>query len=130
MANFRGIDHLNIKVNNINESIGWYEKVFGLELKERGQSSFGNDYAIIGKSGRGFLCIYPINEDIKVPRLNHIGFQVDNFDEFVDFVLAENIEIKYYGPEAVIHYPKSKSIYINDPNGIEIEVSSVFGGGL
>jgi hypothetical protein len=37
------------------------------------------------------------------------------------------IEIFYGGP---IEWEKSASIYISDPNGYEIELSKVFGGGI
>jgi lactoylglutathione lyase len=130
MANFRGIDHINLNVNNLQESISWYQKVFGFEVKEQGVSSNGNDYAIIGKSGRGFLCLYPVSEGFPAPRLNHLGFAIDNFDDFVEFVKAEDIDVAIYSFGMVVEYPNSKSVYIKDPNGIEIEVSSRFGGGL
>ena len=38
-----------------------------------------------------------------------------------------NIKIFYGGP---LNWEKSTSIYIQDPNGYEIELSKVFGGGI
>lgn len=38
--------------------------------------------------------------------------------------------VRYYNGEAIIQYPHSKSIYLNDPDGNEMELSESFAGGL
>ncbi len=132
MFNFNGIDHLNIKVKDLKESIEFYQKVFGFEVKEEGVSPMsGLKFSIIGLSGKAMLAIYEdpnINPDKS--SLAHIGFNID-FNEDMESYLKENgVKINYYGDNAVINYPNSKSIYIEDPSGYEIELSSNFGGDL
>jgi len=110
MFNFNGIDHLNIRVNNLKESL-----------------KFSN----IGLSNKAMLCMYETPELTHDSlNLGHIGFNID-FKEDMEIYLKENgVKINYYGDSAVINYPKSKSIYIEDPSGYEIELTSNFGGGL
>lgn len=119
MLNISHADHLNLNVKNLDQTIQFYHKLFGFEVREQGEHN-GNPYAIIGKERVFFLCLYERGE---VSQLGHIGLHVKNFDE-VEKVLKElgvKIEIEY-------EYPESRSIYINDPNGIEIELSENFGG--
>ena len=63
MLNFNGIDHINMNVKNLEESISFYKKLFGFEVKEKGSFSFKNaPFAIIGNSGIGMLCLYEKKE--------------------------------------------------------------------
>ena len=67
------------------------------------------------------------HDELQENQLNHLGFNLENFDESIDLLKGKGIELGYGGD---IDYPKSKSAYITDPNGVEIELSSNFGGGL
>ena len=124
------LDHLNLNVINLDKSQKFYEDVFGLELKEEGVSSLGNAYRILGKPDSLYLCLY---ENLEKPQegpsyLNHLGVNVSNFDEVKDKLIESGIKINYGG--SYVEYDLSRSLYIEDPNGIEIEISEVFGGGL
>jgi catechol 2,3-dioxygenase-like lactoylglutathione lyase family enzyme len=57
----------------------------------------------------------------------HFGFHVENFDEIMKTCESLGVTIHYDGP---VKFEKSRSIYISDPNGYDIELSEVFGGGL
>lgn len=133
MLNFKGYDHINLTVKNLKESAEFYQKVFGLEVKEEGISSgFGLDYKILGLSERGFICLYQSNEALpKRSRINHIGINVGNLSDALPKLSHAGVEIVPYGDEdGIVDYPQSKSIYIKDPDGNEIELSEKFGGGL
>jgi catechol 2,3-dioxygenase-like lactoylglutathione lyase family enzyme len=129
MLNIKGIDHINMNVKNLAKSIEFYEKMFGFEVKESGVSPMsGNKFAIIGESNKAFLAIYEGSEPSK---LNHIGFNVENFELVLEAIKKHNIRVGDYGDEnGIVNYPQSKSIYIYDPDENEIELSSKFGGGL
>jgi lactoylglutathione lyase len=58
--------------------------------------------------------------------INHVGFHIDNFDEVVEKCKSMNITMPY----GVIEWESSRSVYIIDPNGYEVELSEVQGGGL
>lgn len=128
MLNINGLDHLNLNVINLKETVNWYEELFGFKVKEEGLSSSGNPYKIIGKSGVLYMALYENGHDeVNANPLNHIGFNLDNFEESIQVLKNKGIELGYGG---IIEYPDSKSAYITDPNGLEIELSSNFGGGL
>lgn len=129
MLNIKGIDHINLNVTNLSKSIDFYTKLFGFHIAEKGLSPIsGAEYAIIGHSNKAFLALYLSD---KASELNHIGFNVENFDDVMQIVKEQGLKVGPYGDEnGVVNYPKSKSIYIYDPDNIEIEISSHFGGGL
>ena len=131
MLNFKGYDHININVKNLESSVEFYQKVFGFEVKEQGENGFGKPYKIIGLSNQGFLCLYQNPEKIEHSRVNHIGVHVDNLHESISQLKSLDIEIVPYGDEdGLVSYPQSHSLYIKDPDGNEIELSDRFGGGL
>ncbi len=52
----QSLDHLNLTVSNLEESIAWYAKIFGFKVVERGVRDAG-PWAII-RSVVAMLCIY------------------------------------------------------------------------
>jgi len=57
----------------------------------------------------------------------HFGFHVKNFDEIIMTCKSLGVTINYGSP---VQFENSRSIYISDPNGFDIELSEIFGGGL
>lgn len=130
MFNFNGIDHLNITVKNLDKSVDYYQRIFGFKIMEEGQYN-GTPYKIIGISNKAMLCMYE-KKDLKVENNNigHFGFNIQFTKNIVEQLEAQDADVRYYNGEATIQYPKSKSIYIHDPDGNQIELSEVFAGGL
>jgi len=116
------IDHINMKVKNLNETVTFYNKLFGFELKkdqpERNSKIIGNDALK--------LCLYEQAEFTLGDAIGHFGFHIENFDDTIAKCNEMNIEMPY----GLVEYEDSRSVYINDPNGYEIELSEVKGGGL
>ena len=129
MFAIKGIDHLNLNVKSLKLSKEFYKKVFDLDEKESGKSRLGNNYSIIGKKNGFYLCLYESITNTESPSgfLNHFGVHITNYDGILKKLEQENIPFKYGGH---IEYPESRSVYIVDPNGIEIEISEKFGGNL
>jgi catechol 2,3-dioxygenase-like lactoylglutathione lyase family enzyme len=113
-------------VRNFKESVDFYKEVFGLELKEEGKSMSGLDYKIVGLSGKLMLCLYE-DPNVEVKGLSHFGLNVENFSEVLEILQSKNIPYQYGGH---VEYDNSRSVYIEDPSGYEIEISEVFAGGL
>ena len=121
------LDHLNMTVSNLEESLDWYQKVFGFEKVEEGVR---NDapWAII-KSGEALLCVYedasrlPPQQFLKRGgerhTIYHFGFRVTDRDEWLDKVSRFKLQLEYGGET---DYPYSKSWYVFDPTGYGIEV--------
>lgn len=120
------IDHVNMSVKDLAASVKFYRELFGFEIKED-QSK--DDSYIIGNE-HVKLCMY---EDRKLQvkeGLNHFGFFIENFDEIIAKFAEMGIPVSYGGAIEWKNPAHSKSIYIADPSGYVIELSSLRGGGL
>ena len=124
----RHIDHLNITVKDLEESIDWYRRVFGFEVVQEGVSN-NVPWAII-RGGDSMLCMYhhpemePVDKfgDVagQYHHISHFGFRIEDRSKWLSTMKREGL-VSHYGP---IEYPFSKSWYVFDPTGYEIEVSS------
>jgi lactoylglutathione lyase len=120
-----GIDHLNMEVINLNESLEFYNQFFGFTvLKEQPEENS----KIIGNE-KVKLCLYEIDDFQGYTKkgFHHFGLHIENFEDVMNKCTEMEIEIFYGGP---LKWEKSTSIYIKDPNGYEIELTEEFGGGL
>ncbi len=127
MVQITNIDHLNFTVSDMNKTIDFYKDLFGFEVKEKGVSSKGNPFVIIGISNKLVLCLSESKDNLNCDSFNHFGINVQDFDETLKEVQSRKIPLLYGG---VNSYDNSRSIYIADPNGIQIELSENFAGGL
>jgi catechol 2,3-dioxygenase-like lactoylglutathione lyase family enzyme len=123
--NTHGIDHINLQVNDLNVSIAFWKALFGFEVLEAIPDENG---AIIGNKS-ALLALYQNNtlDNVEKRGFSHVCFHVPDFDQAIQLCNELDIPIRYGG---VINWPDSKSLYISDPNGYEIELTSVWGGGL
>jgi catechol 2,3-dioxygenase-like lactoylglutathione lyase family enzyme len=85
---------------------------------------------ILGLPGAVYLCLYQhphkvMNDDHL--RISHFGLVVEDLAAAQAELLKNRVKILYGGP---VKWPRSHSIYIQDPNGYEIELTDQFGGGL
>ena len=129
MIGIKRIDHINMRVKNLAQSIEFYRKNFGFEMREDHHDA-EEPWAIIGIPNTAYLCLYehPDKErSDEVLRISHFGLAVDEFDAVMDKLKASGTKILYNGPVVWDH---SRSIYIEDPSGHEIELSEKIGGGL
>jgi|SRR3972149_7673489 len=120
-----GIDHLNMEVIDLEETVDFYSKLFGFEiLKEQPEENS----KIIGNE-KIKLCLYETSgfKGYTKKGFHHFGLHIENFDNIIKKCKEMGVEIFYGGP---LRWEKSTSIYIKDPNGYEIELTEVFGGGL
>lgn len=123
---FQKIDHINISVKNLIESVAWYEKVFGFKTVEQGRSQAGAKYVIV-ENHDFMLCMYE-HPEWKAPNFEintnkhqifHVGFRITDELKWKELIRTLNLTLAY----DEISYPRSKSWYVLDPNGYEIEVS-------
>jgi catechol 2,3-dioxygenase-like lactoylglutathione lyase family enzyme len=121
-----GIDHLNLRVRNLEESVKFYGELLGFTvLKEQPEENS----KIIGNE-RVKLCLYetPGFRRPDKSNLGHFCLQIENFGDIMTTCREMGIAVEYGGKTFVWEY--SRSVYILDPNGYEIEFSEVWGGGL
>ena len=55
--NVKHLDHLNMSVNDLDETTAWYGRVFGFEVVEDGLSQSGVPFRVL-RAGDAMLCIY------------------------------------------------------------------------
>lgn len=116
------LDHVNMTVKDLDESVRFYGELFGF-VEKKDQSDQASK--IIGNETIK-LCMYE-DPGLEIgDGLNHFGFHVENFDDIVEKCEAMDIPMPY----GVVQWEKSRSVYIVDPNGYEVELSEFNGGGL
>lgn len=112
----------------------WYGKIFGFELVESGTTPQGVKWGIVS-SNDSMICM---SEDEKresadtfehksIHQIYHFGIRVSELEQWRETVKENSVKV-YYGGE--IEYPFSRSWYIHDPSGHEIEVSYAKGENL
>ena len=125
--NAMSIDHVNMKVKNLQQSVEFYKNLFGFEIKQEDNPNKADAPSKIIGNDRIKLCLYEIPDMISEGGINHFGFNISNFDKVLDKCKELDVEILYGG---MIDWEKSRSVYIKDPNGYELELGEVDGGGL
>jgi catechol 2,3-dioxygenase-like lactoylglutathione lyase family enzyme len=123
ILNATSMDHVNMAVKNLDESVEFYKKLFGFEIKKEQPEDKSK---IIGNDNIK-LCLYEDPQMKPEGGIAHFGFHVENFDEILEICKSLGVKIYYDGP---VQFEKSRSVYISDPSGYDIELSEVIGGGL
>lgn len=123
------LDHLNLSVTDLDETIEWYGRVFGFELKERARNYMGIEFAVI-QSGEALLCIYehPDRESLDGEQLrsrglhgfNHFALRIQDREAWEEVLERERLPLLYGG---LTEWPHSLAWYVADPTGYEIEVA-------
>ena len=121
------LDHLNLTVRNLAETVAWYYRVFGFEVVESGLNDYGR-WAIV-RSGEAMLCLYERPELVPADhaayhdsldhKIHHMGFRITDRDAWKKSIKDNEIEVMFGGATA---WPHSVSWYIRDPSGYQIEV--------
>ena len=116
------LDHMNMTVKDLEESVNFYGELFGfVEKKDQPEQTS----KIIGNENIK-LCLYE-DPNLEIgDGINHFGFHIENFEGIVEKCQSMDIVMPY----GVVKWEKSRSVYIVDPNGYELELSEVSGGGL
>jgi lactoylglutathione lyase len=123
----RIIDHVNMKVKDLDASVKFYKNLFGFVIKqEENENKIDVPSKIIGNDSIK-LCLYEVPDMTPEGGIVHFGFNVENFDEIISKCNELGVEILYGG---VVNWEKSKSVYIIDPSGYELELGEIVGGGL
>ena len=121
------IDHVNMKVKDLEKSVKFYKNLFGFEIKqEENANKLDVPSKIIGNDTIK-LCLYEVHDMSPEGGIAHFGFNIANFNEVIEKCKELGIEVLYGG---IVDWEKSKSVYIVDPSGYEIELGEISGGGL
>jgi len=123
----RSIDHVNMKVKDLAQSVQWYKDLFGFEIKqEENPNKIDAPSKIIGNDSIK-LCMYEVSDMSPEGGIAHFGFNIKNFDDVIKRCEELGVKILYGG---VVDWETSRSVYVVDPSGYEIELGEISGGGL
>ena len=121
------IDHVNMTVRNLKDSLKFYNDLFGFEVKKEDNPNKSDVPSLIIGNTSIKLCLYEVPDMSPEGGIAHFGFHVSNFNEVLDKCKQLGIQVLYGG---TVDWEKSKSVYIQDPSGYELELSQISGGGL
>jgi len=119
------LDHVAIRVTDIEASANWYEKVLGLK---RYQLPEWGEFPILLLSGKSGIALFPANATHTKPdpssknvKIDHFAFNVtnENFDKVKKRFLELNLEFNIQDH----HY--FNSIYTKDLNGYTLEITTI-----
>jgi len=115
--------HTRMRVSDMDQTIAFYKDVLGLEVLERKTSPRGSHLAFLKVPNSEELielCSFPPSGPVKVQEdLVHLAFEVDNLDETIRALEANQIKITD-GPTR--SSSGSRFIFIDAPDGYEIEL--------
>jgi catechol 2,3-dioxygenase-like lactoylglutathione lyase family enzyme len=116
------LEHVNMSVADLDQTIAFYEKLLGLKVRWRGTNASGERAAHIGDD-RHYLALFEIGErerteaDYGQLGLNHFGFVVDDLDASRQRLADLQVE-----PTMEADYEPGRRLYFLDPNGVEVEL--------
>lgn len=109
------VNHLNLTVNDVNESRAFLEKYFGLKTK----TIRGDGFALLNDDN-GMLLTLMKGKEVQYPATFHIGFYQDSREKVNEI----NRRLKEDGYE--VKEPKifhgSWTFYLQAPGGFTVEV--------
>jgi catechol 2,3-dioxygenase-like lactoylglutathione lyase family enzyme len=119
------LDHVAIRVKDIEASAKWYNQVLG--LKKYRLEKWG-DYPIFMLSGHTGIAIFPANEndpihnpDSKNTKIDHFAFRVTNENFARAKTAYDQLGLHYTFQDH--HY--FHSIYTKDPDGHTVELTTI-----
>ena len=125
MIHIRQIDHVALTVKDLDHSIAWYRDILGLE--RRHEAVWGRVPAMM-YAGETGVALFPATTQNPNPAperqnstvMRHLAFQVDR----QNFLRAQ-AELRGRGISFTFEdHQIAHSIYLNDPDGYEIELTT------
>ncbi len=108
-----------LHVNNLKESLEFYQEIVGLEIGRRFEAGPEKEIAFLGEGETKVELVD--DKDINSVNLGDdisLGFEVDSLSEKIKFLKNKGVEIDS-GPFEP--NPNIKFFFIQDPNGLKIQ---------
>ena len=108
-----------ITVNNMDESLTFYQEIVGLSLNQRFPAGPDMEISFLGEGETKIeLICHAKNKTSGNVEGISLGFEVDSVDRMIDFIQVRGLKV-ISGP--VQPNPKTKFFLIKDPNGVNIQ---------
>jgi len=129
--NLKNIEHIGIAVQNLEESLNFYQKILGLEfIKEEIVESQGVKIAFLRIGESKIELLEPLNEESTIARfiekngqgIHHFAILVDSIEDKVKSMQAQGARL--IGDKAVVGADKMKIIFVHPKttNGVLLEL--------
>lgn len=110
---------VTVSVQDMDESIRFYQDIVGLKLNSRFKAGHDVEIAFLGDGETKVELKFDKNDQITSSLLNvALGFEVGSLEEKMNFVKDKGIAI-HSGPFAP--NPNIRFFYILDPNGLKVQ---------
>ena len=108
-----------ILVNNMDESLKFYEEIVGIKLVDRFPAGPGMEISFLGEGETKveLICNEKLKELDAGSRVT-LGFKVESLEEKINFIKGKGTKI-ITGP--IQPNPSIKYFIIKDPNGVKIQ---------
>ena len=116
------LDHVAIRVKNIEATCHWYSKVFGLKIVK---SEKWGDFPVFLLAGKTGIAVFPLSDSTpkssSQKSIDHFAFNVDKENFEAAKYNLNSLDIKFSFQD---HY-YFHSIYIQDPDGHIVELTTL-----
>lgn len=119
------LDHLALKVTDMEKSLAFYQHVLGLEIVRRSGPNEAGGYAAVLRAGDQKLDLFSRPDFVSADKdkpvgMDHLCIQLDaaSIDEVVADLRRAEVEI-FWGP---VEREGNTSVYIYDPDGMHVEL--------
>lgn len=108
-----------ITVNNMEESLSFYQEIVGMPIVQRFQAGPTVEIAFLGEGDTQVELICDPNHKAKgnVEGIS-LGFQVKSLDEMINYIQSKGIDVDS-GPFQP--NPHVRFFFVKDPNGVSIQ---------
>lgn len=118
------LEHANITVSNLTETVRWMEQVFGWKVRWEGPSIYDGSTVHIGGAD-SYLALYqspnalakPVDSYNTRAALNHLAVVVDDLD-----TVEARVKDAGFEPRSHADYEPGRRFYFEDADGVEYEV--------
>ena len=115
--------HTRMRVNDLEQTVAFYQKVFGLQVTKRHESPRGSKLvflAVPNSDEEIEITYYPDSGSVEVQEdLMHLAFEVESMDSFGEHIQSLGVEFSD-GPTQ--SSTGSIFAFVDAPEGYEIEV--------
>jgi lactoylglutathione lyase len=111
--------HVTLLVNNLEDSLQFYQEVIGLPVKRRFSLTPGLEIVFLGNGQTEIeLICDQAQADIDYGQAISLGFAVQSLEETANLMKEVGMEMsQIFSPS-----PQVKFFYVSDPNGLRIQL--------
>lgn len=124
------VGHVGVNVTDLDRSVAFYQRVFGLRLLSASTPGSQQRYALLGDDRTPTLTLWQQSAGSfrpDTPGLHHLAFQVDTAAELLQArEVLEEIGARFAYDGIVPHHEGASSggLFFFDPDGTRLEISA------